>query len=143
MSQQEIAIGLGRRRPLVDRRVVHFLRHLGEMTLAMMIGMAALVWAFEGAFAVVSAGALRNVEVSALAMAFSMMVPMAAWMRYRGHGWAPTLEMSAAMIVPAVTLVVALRMGALSGATVLSLQHALMLPSMIAAMLYRRSEYVG
>jgi hypothetical protein len=51
--------------------------------------------------------------------------------------------MSGAMIVPAAALLVALRLDALSGANVLSLQHAIMLPSMIAAMLYRRSEYVG
>jgi hypothetical protein len=142
MSQQEIGVGV-RRRPLVDRRVVHFLRHLGEMTLAMMIGMGLLGGAFRGAFAAASAGALRNAELSALAMAVSMLVPMAAWMRYRGHGWMATAEMSAAMIVPAVALIAFLRFGAISDGAVASVQHAIMLPSMVAAMLYRRSEYVG
>ena len=130
------------RRQLFDPRVVHFLRHLGEMTLAMMIGMAALTGLFEEAFGFVSGGALRNVELTALGMATGMTLPMAAWMRHRGHGWRATVEMSAAMIVPAVALLVVLRAGGLPGDSILSMQHALMLPSMIGAMLVRRREYL-
>jgi hypothetical protein len=141
MSQQEI--GIERRRPLLDRRLVHFLRHLGEMTVAMMIGMGLLQGAVEKALAVASAGALSDNEQTILAMALSMTVPMATWMRYRGHGWGPTAEMSAAMIVPAAVLAVVLRLGAISGDAALAVQHMIMLPSMIAAMLYRRSEYLG
>jgi hypothetical protein len=44
----------------------------------------------------------------------------ALWMRYRGDGWAPTLEMSAAMVSPAL--------GAIA---------------LLAAMLLRRDEYTG
>ena len=33
-------------------------------------------------------------------MAFTMTVPMVAWMRYRGHSWQPTLEMAASMVIP-------------------------------------------
>ena len=138
MSQQEI--GIERRRPLVDRRL---LRHLGEMTLAMMIGMGLLEGTVEKALAVASAGALPDDELTIAAMALSMTIPMAAWMRYRGHGWTPTAEMSAAMIVPAIALVVVLRLGAISGDAALAVQHVIMLPSMIAAMLYRRCEYLG
>lgn len=141
MSQQATRTGLERRRPLVDRRVLHFLRHLGEMTLAMVIGMAALGGALEGAFAVASAGTFQHVELSALAMAFSMSLPMAAWMRYRGHGWTHTLEMAGAMIVPAVVLLVGFRMDALSGPTVMSVQHAVMLPGMVAVMLFRCRDH--
>jgi len=141
MSQPASRIGLERRRPLVDRRVLHFLRHLGEMTLAMVIGMAALGGAFRGAFAVASAGTLQDVELSALAMAFSMSVPMAAWMRHRGHGWTHTLEMAGAMIVPAALLLVGFRLDAVTGPTVMSVQHAVMLPGMIAVMLFRCSDH--
>jgi flagellar biosynthetic protein FliP len=123
--------------------MVHFLRHLGEMTVAMMIGMGLLEGAVEKALAAAFAGALPDDELYVLAMALSMSVPMAAWMRYRGHGWASTAEMSAAMIIPAVALFVVLRLGAISGDAALAVQHAIMLPSMIAAMLYRRSEYLG
>jgi flagellar biosynthetic protein FliP len=113
------------------------------MTLAMMIGMGLLQGAVDKALAVASAGALGDAELTVLAMALSMTVPMATWMRYREHGWTATAEMSAAMIVPAVALAVVLRLGAISGDTALAVQHAIMLPSMIAAMLYRRNEYVG
>jgi len=143
MSSHGDGIAAVDRRPLFDRRVVHFLRHLGEMFLAMMIGMAVLGWPLGGVLEAVLAGALRSAEVSALAMAFSMTIPMAAWMRHRGHGWRATVEMSAAMVLPAIALLAALRLDAVSGATMLSAQHALMLPSMLAAMLYRRSEYLG
>lgn len=143
MSEQRVAVGAGLHRPVVDRRVVHVLRHLGEMSLAMVIGMAALSGPVEGALSVASAGALGEVEVSALAMALAMALPMAAWMRYRRHAWPPILEMSAAMIVPAVALLVAWRAGALSADTALMVQHAVMLPSMLAVMLHRRAEYVG
>ena len=47
------------------------------------------------------------------------------------------------LIVPAVALLVLLRAGGLSGDNVLSMQHALMLPSMIGAMLVRRHEYLA
>lgn len=130
-------------RPLFDRRVLHFLRHLGEMTVAMIVGMATLTWLFKEAFALLSGGAFRNVELTVLGMAVGMTVPMAAWMRHRGHGWRATVEMSGAMILPGVALLVALRAGGLSSDSLLSMQHALMLPSMVGAMLLRRHEYLG
>jgi hypothetical protein len=39
-------------------------------------------------------------------MAFSMTVPMAGWMLFRGHGWRNSAEMSAAMLLPAGPFVV-------------------------------------
>jgi hypothetical protein len=33
-------------------------------------------------------------------MGVSMTLPMVAWMRYRGHGWAPSSEMAASMMIP-------------------------------------------
>jgi flagellar biosynthetic protein FliP len=143
MNGHATHIEAGRRRTHVDRRVVHFLRHLGEMTLVMLLGMAALYWPFEQAFAAVPGGILKEEHVELLAMALSMAAPMAAWMRYRGHGWPATAEMSAAMILPAIALLATARLDLISGDAASSLQHALMLPSMVAAMLWRRREYVG
>jgi hypothetical protein len=77
-------------------------------------------------------------------MAITMTIPMAAWMRYRGHGWPATLEMSAAMIVPALGVIahvvadVVTDLGAL-----MALEHVVMLAAMLAAMLLRREEYTG
>jgi hypothetical protein len=39
-------------------------------------------------------------------MAFSMSVPMVALMRRQGHGWRNSVEMSAAMFVPALVIIV-------------------------------------
>ena len=47
-------------------------------------------------------GSPRTPGTSYLLMAIDMSVGMAAWMRLRGHGWASTLEMCAAMFVPAL-----------------------------------------
>jgi hypothetical protein len=72
-----------------------FLRHYLEMLLAMFIGMGVL------AGGLAAAGVdIRSVELALLWMAFSMSLPMVAWMRYRGHGWTPSMEMAAAMFLP-------------------------------------------
>ena len=72
-----------------------------------------------------------------------MAAGMTVWMRYRGHGWPATLEMSGAMFVPALALFPLLWAGALSGDDLLMLEHVLMLPLMYVVMLRRRSEYGG
>lgn len=45
------------------------------------------------------------------------------------------------MVLPFVILFVPLWAGVLSGETLLVVGHVLMLPAMVIAMLYRRSEY--
>ena len=122
------------------RFVLHFL----EMLLAMCIGMMLLspLWMLLTNDAD-PAGALRSTEVDSLAMATTMALPMAAWMRFRGHGWSPTLEMSAAMYAGFVVLFPALWVGALDAAGVLAYGHVLMLVFMLVAMLWRREEYTG
>jgi hypothetical protein len=37
-------------------------------------------------------------------MATNMTIAMSAWMRYRGHRWAATAEMAAAMYLPFIVL---------------------------------------
>ena len=79
-----------------------------------------------------------------LGMAFTMSVPMAAWMRYRGHGWAPVWEMTASMFVPSFAAIGLLWAGTVEGADALLLiQHIGMFPSMLAVMLFRLAEYTG
>jgi flagellar biosynthetic protein FliP len=122
----------------------HFLRHLGEMTLVMMLGMALLGGIVRGAAA--AAGVdyadvrLRLPAVAALVMALNMSAPMAWWMRRRGHGWGYTVEMSAAMFVPVLALIPALWVGAISAETLSAIQHAVMIPSMMIVMVHRRGE---
>jgi hypothetical protein len=125
-----------------------FTRHYAEMLLAMFLGMFALgmpLAALLGAAGVdVSAWRTDSPELLLLAMAAVMSAPMVAWMRYRGHGWAPAWEMTASMFVPSLAAIALLWAGAVedSGA-LLAIQHVGMFPSMLAAMLLRRDEYTG
>jgi hypothetical protein len=129
-------------------KTLHFIRHYVEMLIAMAIGMFAL----GGAFVVLLAPVGVDVgdwhtdapALLLLGMAFIMSVPMVAWMRYRGHGWAPTWEMTASMFVPSIAAILLLWTGAVEDSdTLLAIQHVAMFPAMLVAMLLRRSEYTG
>src|SRR5690349_14728882 len=76
------------------RSTLHFTRHYVEMVVVMLVGMAVL-WVPLSAAIEMDAPALKL-----LGMGLTMTVPMVAWMRFRGHGWAPTNEMAAAMLIP-------------------------------------------
>ena len=82
----------------------HFIRHYVEMLVAMFAGMVVL-----GGPAILALGAVgvTSAELRAdapaallLGMGITMTVPMVAWMRYRGHGWQPSNEMAASMMIP-------------------------------------------
>ena len=69
---------------------------------------------------------------------------MAAWMRRRGHGWAPVWEMTASMFVGSFAAIGLLWGGLVQDTdALLQIQHAGMLPSMLVAMLLRLDEYTG
>jgi hypothetical protein len=125
-----------------------FLKHYIEMVVAMLLGMLVL-----GAPLALLLG-LAGVDVGAweteapalmlLGMAFTMSVPMVAWMRFRGHGWAPAWEMTAAMVVPSAAAIVLYWGGAVEdGHSLMMIQHIAMFPAMLVAMLLRRGEYSG
>jgi hypothetical protein len=124
----------------------HFVRHYVEMVVAMFLGMAVLGVPAEGALRAMgtSSSALQDdaPALLLLGMAFIMTVPMVAWMRYRGHGWRPNTEMAASMFLPTFG-VIALMAGGIIGdfMTLMSIEHVVMLPSMLVAMLLRRDEY--
>jgi hypothetical protein len=83
-------------------------------------------------------------ELLLLGMAFTMSAPMAAWMRYRGHGWAPVWEMTGSMFVPSFAAIGLLWAGSVDETDALLLiQHAGMFPSMLVVMLLRLDEYTG
>ena len=120
-----------------------FLRHYLEMVAAMLVGMVVLGGAVRGVLALAGlAYPTRYPELVALEMAVDMSVGMVVWMRYRGHGWAATLEMvAAAMFAPLAVLLPLLWLGAVDGDAVLVLEHVAMLPLMFLVMLRRRAEY--
>jgi len=119
------------------RGALRFVGHFLQMMVAMVVGMAVLdpVWKLA------LPGAAERVDVLALVAATDMSIGMAAWMRLRGHGWASTLEMVAAMYVPFLVMLVPYWAGGISGSTVMAGGHALMVLAMIGVMLRRRAEY--
>ena len=120
-----------------------FLRHYLEMVAAMLAGMLVLGGAVRGVLALAGlAYPTRYPELVALEMAVDMSVGMVVWMRYRGHGWAATLEMvAAAMFAPLAVLLPLLWLGAIDGDALLVLEHVAMLPLTFLVMLRRRAEY--
>lgn len=121
--------------PTPVRQTLRFLRHFGEMVLAMLLGMAV--------FDVVT-GAIHipmGLEVSALAMAVAMTVPMVAWMRLRKHAWRLNAEMAGAMIIPTLVLIGGSRLGLLPPTSLMLGTHLLMVPAMLAVMLARWRDY--
>ena len=124
----------------------HFARHYVEMVVVMFLGMAVL-WIPAG-WALGAVGSswteLQDQAPAAmlLLMAATMTLPMAAWMRRRGHGWGPTNEMSASMIVPTLGVIALHGVGLMSDVdTMLIVEHVLMLAGMFGAMLLRPEEY--
>lgn len=124
-----------------------FLRHLGEMTLAMFAGMFAFALAL-GVIAGLAGSSLESVRVSQpelfmLGMGSAMSVTMVAWMRRRGHTWRESWEMTAAMFVPVVGVLACYWAGAISADPVCPLSCVLMIPAMAAAMMFRLDIYMA
>ena len=120
-----------------------FVRHFLEMVAAMFVGMAVL----GGLVSLLCAltgheDLLEHAGASAPIMATNMTVGMALWMRHRGHGWVPIVEMAGAMYVPLALLLVPFWIGALPGGALLAGMHVLMFPAMWLVMTRRPDEYV-
>lgn len=121
-----------------------FLRHYLEMLAAMAAGMLVLEPVRMLASAALGWSTLFDrTEPLAMAMATEMSIGMAVWMRFRGHGWTPILEMCLAMFAPFLLLFVPLWAGLIGRDGVMLAGHLLMLPAMALVMLRRREEYGG
>jgi flagellar biosynthetic protein FliP len=117
---------------------MRFLLHLGEMSLAMMLGMYLLAMPCG---MIVAAIGFSGPIVSALVMTFNMTAPMVLWMRFRGHTWERSGEMGAAMVIPTIALVVVSLFGVIPQDGLANAVMIPMFPAMVAAMLYRRADY--
>jgi flagellar biosynthetic protein FliP len=115
------------------RRLV---RHYLEMVVAMLVGMQLL-----GPVAALVPGLTARTDVHAVVMATEMALGMAAWMKVRRHSARSITEMTAAMYVPFVVLLVPYWAGALSGDAVMTWGHVLMLPAMAVPMALRPHEH--
>jgi hypothetical protein len=126
----------------------HFIRHYVEMLAAMFVGMGVL---FTPALLALGAAGMSSAELRSdapalmlLGMGITMTVPMVAWMRYRGHGWPASNEMAAAMMLPTAGVIALLGTGLVADfGTLMTLEHVVMLPAMLVAMLLRRDEYTN
>jgi len=132
----------------MTHKTLHFIRHYIEMLIAMAVGMVVLGGASSVLLSAVGVdvGSWRTdaPELLLLGMALTMSVPMVAWMRHRGHGWAPAWEMTASMFVPSFAAIALLWAGTVEDThALLMIQHVAMLPAMLAVMLLRLEEYTG
>lgn len=83
----------------------------------------------------------RSREAYALAMTASMVLPMAAFMRIRGHSWERTAEMSGAVTVPSAALLTGSLLELIPQSAALSVTGGGIRIPMWAGMLYRWREY--
>jgi len=122
----------------------HFTRHLLEMVVAMVAGMAALgvaIWLLG------EPPGYSDLLVRYALMGASMSAPMITWMLYRGHSWSDGVEMTAAMLLPMFALVIPVEMGVagyvpgLSEGSLMMLSHVAMIGGMAALMIYRFDRY--
>jgi hypothetical protein len=126
------------RRPALRRFVGHYL----EIVVAAVAGMVVLGPAESMLLNPIGwAEVVANFEAATLVMATNMTVAAAAWMRFRGHGWAAIAEMAVVMYAPFLVLFPPLWLGVLSVTGLMVLGHVLMLVAIAAAMLRRRDEY--
>jgi len=83
----------------------------------------------------------RFPELSALVIALTLSMPMAAWMRLRGHDWHHTIEMSGATALVGVLLIGGFWLGVISQHGLIEWQIRLVCPVMVAVMLLRAGFY--
>jgi hypothetical protein len=122
-----------------------FARHYLEMVIAMFTGMVVLGLPLVGLLYLAGSSypELQDTApaVLLLGMGIVMAVPMVAWMRYRGHGWQPSMEMAGSMIVPTLAVIGLLAAGVLDFDGAMAIEHIAMFPAMLAVMLARWDEY--
>jgi hypothetical protein len=120
-----------------------FARHYLEMVVVMLAGMGVLAvparWATDAVLPDVD-GADPTLMLAR--MAATMTLPMIPWMRWRGHGWQPCLEMATAMLVPAIGVIALLEAGVLDAVWLsMTIEHVAMLGAMFVVMIARPQEY--
>src|SRR3954447_25573699 len=127
------------------RSAWRFARHYLEMVVAMFAGMIVLGLPLEAALraAGTSSGDIQDSApaVALLGMATIMTIPMVGWMRHHGHAWRPCQEMAASMYLPTFAAIILMATGAVGFMTAMGLEHVIMLPAMLVAMLLRIDEY--
>jgi hypothetical protein len=127
----------------VLRPLGRFAAHLAEMCMVMCAGAIVLSLLFFGAAGLLGYTDLPQTapELAVFVIALNLSVPMAVWMRYRGMGWRPTLEMSGSTMAVGLLLIVAYWMDLIARDSLIEIQTSLACPMMLAAMLLRFRLY--
>jgi hypothetical protein len=131
--------------PSLLAQIGHFLWHFVQMCLACCIGGIILNVLFFGGAALIDYPDLihRAPSLSTLVIAFFLAFPMAAWMRFRGMEWRPTLEMAAVPIVLGVLLIGLAWLDIVPKSSLIEWLTRLVCPAMLIPMLFRLDLYTG
>jgi hypothetical protein len=125
----------------IGRFVLHYL----EMCAVMCVGGLVLSVLFFGAAGLLGYTDLPQQfpELSVLVIAINLSLPMAAWMRFRGMDWRPTLEMAGSTMVIGLLLIAAYWLDIIPKSSLIEVQTSLACPVMLAVMLFRFRLYSG
>jgi hypothetical protein len=142
---ERIPGGAGASLPSPLRRAGAFTLHFLEMCVPMCVGFAVgdvvYFWA-AGRFGYAEPFTALP-ELSVLVVTVAMTAPMTAWMLYRGMPRRATAEMSAAMPVLAVVLLVLGWLALVPRSDLALLEHGLMMPVMLVPMAFRLGLYAA
>ena len=132
----------------LGRQSWNFARHFLEMCISMCAGGAILSLIVFGIPALIGAPNLREQlpELGLILIAILLTLPMAAWMRFRGMEWRPTLEMSAVPIGLAILLIGLAWLGVTSESTLqitFGSFCGIACVGMFVVMLFRLDLYTG
>ena len=130
----------------MTRSTLAFAKHYVEMVLVMFAGMGIFFGLAVGATELLgsSYGALRDDSpgVVLFGMGFGMTAAMIWWMARKGHSRSANRAMALSMILPTVLTLGLLVSGAVSELdTLVTLEHVVMFPAMLLAMLPFRAEF--
>jgi hypothetical protein len=131
--------------PSLLMQIGHFLWHFVQMCLACCIGGTTLSVLFFVGAALIGYSDLtqRAAELSTLLIALFLALPMAAWMRFRGMQWRPSLEMAVTPIVVGILLIGLSWLGIVARSSLIEWLTGLACPVMLIPMLLRLDLYTG
>lgn len=138
MSTQQSTVAVGTKQ---QSRLVMSAKHLGEMLVAMLLGMVTLYPAWLVLVGAFDLTWLDGIEARMIAMATAMTIPMVAWMLHRGHSRESSVEMGAAMYAAFALPMPFVWVGVLDEMALMVIGHVLMVVFMLALVWRHTGEH--